>query len=297
MNLADKYADIDVFLGADHSQLEIRVLAQMSKDPLLIKLIQSGKDIHSSVGHELTGIAIEKIKKDRDTRTAIKGIHFGIIFGLQPDTLYLKLKADAAERGEQFDMKKERLTEIYNSYFNKFRRVKEFIEEQHSFAEENAYVMSLFGFMREIALAGDDTRTTFWANQAVNSPIQSTAHQLMLVAMAVMEMKKKTYKLLQRTSMEIHDSLYVFSKLRNLVEAHRQFIQLLEKAILEYVKKWWPEVNWVVPLKAEAKAGLRLGVMVDYSGQPPEEFLEMWCQKNRDFEKKLREEMKKGSGQ
>lgn len=95
--------------------------------------------------------------------------------------------------------------------------------------------------------------------------------------------------------MEIHDSLYVFSKLRMLAEAYKQFIHLLEKDVLVYVKLLWPEVNWVVPLKAEAKAGLRLGVMVEYKGESPEEFIEMWCQKNQKFEKKLKEEMRKGN--
>ncbi len=294
MSLASKYADLDIYLGADHSQLEIRVLAQMSKDVLLTELLQTGEDIHSSVGYELTAIPIEKIKKDRDIRTAIKGIHFGIIYGLTEETLYLKLKADAAERGEQFNMTREELGKIYKGYFRKFKGVAEFIEKQHQFAQDNAYVMSLFGFSREIAIAGDETRSTFWANQAVNTPIQASAHQLMLVAMAILGLKQKTYSLLQRPSMEVHDSLYVFVKLMKLAEAYKQFIQLMEKEILVYVKKWWPEVNWVIPLKAEAKAGLRLGVMVEYKGESPEEFIEMWCQKNKKFEKKLREEMKKG---
>lgn len=294
MSLASRFEDLDVYLGADHSQLEIRVLAQMSKDKLLTELLQTGEDIHSSVGYELTGISIEKIKKDRDIRTAIKGIHFGIIYGLTEETLYLKLKADAAERGEEFSMTREELGKIYKGYFRKFKGVAEFIETQHHFAQDNAYVMSLFGFSREIAIAGDETRSTFWANQAVNTPIQASAHQLMLIAMAILGLKQLTYNLLQRPSMEVHDSLYTFVKLLNLPEAYKQFIRLMEKTVLVYVKKWWPEVNWVIPLKAEAKAGLRLGVMVEYKGESPEEFIEMWCQKNRKFEKKLKEEMKKG---
>lgn len=294
MSLVSNFSDLDVYLGADHSQLEIRVLAQMSKDPLLIALVKSGEDIHSAVGHELTGVSVEKIKKDRDVRTAMKGIHFGIIYGLQPESLYYKLLNDAIERHEQFNMSKEEVVRLYKKYFAKFSGVAKFIEYMHGFAEENAYVETLFGFQREIAIAGDETRTTFWANQAVNSPIQGTAHQLMLIAMAILEIKKKTYNLLQRASMEVHDSLYTFVKLIQLQEAYKQFIYLLEKEVLVYVKKWWPEVDWVVPLKAEAKAGFRLGVMAEYKGEPVEEFVEKWCQKNREFEKKMKEDMKKG---
>lgn len=297
MSLVSKFGELDVYLAADHSQLEIRVLAQMSKDELLIKLIKSGEDIHSAVGYELTGISVEKIKKNRDIRTAIKGIHFGIIYGLQAESLFYKLQTDAVERGEKFDMSLQKVTDLYNSYFKKFKGVKAFIDKQHQFAQDNAFVETLFGFVREIALAGDETRNTFWANQAVNSPIQGTAHQLMLVAMAILRMRPKTYHLLRRPSMEVHDSLYVFVLLKQLVEAYAQFIYLLETEVLVYVKKFWPEVAWVVPLKAEAKAGLRLGVMVEYKGESPEEFIEKWCQKNAAFEKKLKEEMKKGVGQ
>lgn len=293
MSLVSEFADLDVYLGADHSQLEIRVLAQMSKDKRLIELIQSGEDIHASVGHELTGQPIAKIMKDRPLRTAIKGLHFGIIYGLTEESLYYHLLNEALERGEPFNMSKEDVAKLWKAYFKRFSGVAEFIEHQHQFAQDNAYVETLFGFVREIAIAGDETRTTFWANQAVNSPIQGTAHQLMLIAMAIIGIKPQTYNLLQRPSMEVHDSLYVFVKLLKLVEAYKQFNQLMEKEILVYVAKWWPEVKWVVPLKSEAKAGFRLGVMVEYAGEPPEEFVEKWCQKNQQFQIKLQKEMKK----
>lgn len=191
MNLVDKFGDMDVFLGVDHGQLEIRVLAQMSQDPLLLKLVQSGEDIHSGVGHELTGIAIEKIKHDRDIRTAVKGIHFGIIFGLSEENLYYHLKSEALERGEEFNMDKEEVARLYRSYFKKFRGVKDFMDGQIEFGKEHGFVKTLFGFQREISLAGDETRTTFWENQCRNSPIQGTAHQLMLISMAVLNLKNR----------------------------------------------------------------------------------------------------------
>jgi len=259
----------------------------MSGDELLISLLQSGEDIHASVGHELTGKPLAVLKKDREARTAFKGLHFGIIYGMVPDSLYYKLMADAQKNKEPFNYSREDVFEWHATYFKRFKRVKEFIERQHEFAEKHGYVETLFGFPREIAIAGDESRQTYWANQAVNTPIQGTAHQLMLVVMAIMELKKKTYSLLQRPSMEVHDSLYVFTMLKQLVKAYQQFMHLMEKDVLVYVKKLWPEINWVVPLRSEAKAGFRLGVMVEYAGQSPEEFIDMWCQRNRDFEQKM----------
>ena len=291
MSLANKFRDLDVYMAADHSQLEIRVLAQMSQDKRLIYLIQHGDDIHGDVGHELTGKPKEQIKKDRTLRTTIKQLHFGLIFGMTAESVYFKLKTDCAKRGEKFLMTLDEVTKLYNSYFEKFTGVARFIRDQHKFAEDNSHVDTLFGFVREIALAGDDTRGTFWANQAVNSPIQGTAHQLMLIAMAIIGTKPKTYDLLQAPSMEIHDAFYIFSKLDKMQETYKQFIHLMEKEVLVYVKKWWPEVNWVVPLKAEAKAGLRLGVMVEYKGQTSDEFVEEWCLANQAFQKRLKKEM------
>jgi DNA polymerase I len=293
MNLAEKFAKTKVYWAMDHSQLEIRTLAQMSGDKLLIQLLQSGEDIHCAVGHELTGIPIAKIAKDRDTRTAIKGIHFGIIYGLSAKSLFYTLKIQAAERKEKFDMTEEEVTKLYKRYFKKFSGVTQFLEEQVEFATENGYVETLFGFQREVSIAGEEGRDTYWRNQAVNSPIQGTAHQLILISMAILDMKPVTYNLLQDLCMEIHDSLVGFCNLEDLPETYAQGKKLLEKDVLVYVAKHWPEIHWKVPLKADAKAGFRMGVLVEkYKGEPAEEFLEMWCQKNSEFEKKLAAEMR-----
>jgi DNA polymerase I-like protein with 3'-5' exonuclease and polymerase domains len=292
MSLATKFGNLDVYLSFDHSQLEIRVLAQMSGDKLLTDLIQSGEDIHSAVGHELTGISIEKIKKDRDTRTAVKGIHFGIIYGLTAKSLFARLKADAAERHQQFDMSFEDVERLYNRYFDRFAGVKKWLEEQVAFAMEHGYSKTMFGFKREISQVADEDRTTFWRNQAVNSPIQGTAHQLLLISLAIVEMKKQTYNLWQRMCMEIHDSLVTYVMLTNLPAAYKQGVYLLETDTLEYVKRHWPKIAWKIPLKAEAKVGFRMGVLVEgYAGGSIDEFIENWCIKNREFEKKMKKQM------
>ena len=291
VNLVSKFGELDVLLGADHSQLEIRVLAQMSKDKLLIQLLQSGEDIHSSVGHELLHKPVRAIRKDRPLRTAIKGLHFGIIYGLSDLSLYYHMKAEVEQLSEEFTMTPEEVAALKKNYFRRFSGVAEYIENQHQFGEKNGFVETLFGFKREIAIAGDEQRDTFWKNQAVNSPIQGTAHQLMLIAMAIIRLRKKTYDLLQRPSMEVHDSLYIFTLLKQLQEAYKQFNYLMEKEVLAYVKKWWPEVDWVVPLQSESKAGFRLGVMVEYRGEPPGQFIDMWCEKNQQFQKRLKAQL------
>ena len=76
MTLVEKFKDLDIYFGIDYSQLEIRIAAQMSLDKRLVGILQSGEDLHSTVGHLLTGIPVEKIRKDRETRTNIKGFHW-----------------------------------------------------------------------------------------------------------------------------------------------------------------------------------------------------------------------------
>jgi DNA polymerase I-like protein with 3'-5' exonuclease and polymerase domains len=295
MTLAEKYGDLEIFWAVDHSQLEIRFLAQVSKDPILMALVSSGEDIHSAVGHELTGQSIEKIKKNRELRTAIKGIHFGIIYGLKPKALYYKLKADALKFRQPFDMSEEDVTKLYNRYFERFMGVKSWLGSQVEFAEEHEYVMTMFGFKREIIQQGDDTRGTFWMNQAVNTPIQGGAHTLLLIAMAITSMKQQTYNLLQKLAMEGHDALVGYTKLKELVETYKQAVYLMEKEVLLYVKKEWPELDWKVPLKAEAKAGFRYGVLVPYAGESTEVFLESWCKKNHELELRVEEEIRKAA--
>lgn len=290
-SLAEQFKDYRVGFGFDHSQLEIRFLAQVSQDKRLIELLHSGTDIHSAVGHELTGIPIEKIKKNREIRTAIKGIHFGIIYGLSPHSLYLKLKIEAARRKEKFEMTEQDVTDLFNRYFERFSTVKEWIDEIVRFAEQHGYVETIFGFRREVSITGDEERGTYWRNQAVNSPIQGGAHTLMLMCLAILKKKSKTYKLLQDLNMEIHDSLVGGCRLEQLPEVYRLGKHLLEKEVIAYIDEYFPSVKWCVPLESEMKAFFRLGVPCEYKGGSVDEWLDSWCRANLKFETDLAKQL------
>jgi DNA polymerase I-like protein with 3'-5' exonuclease and polymerase domains len=150
-------------------------------------------------------------------------------------------------------------------------------------AEDKGYVDTLFGFRRDI-YQNDDTRKTHWANQALNTPIQGSAHQLVLMAMAILDQKPKTYNRLQTPVMEIHDSLYFFTKLRYLQEANRQIKQLLEHDVVEYAVEHFGR-RLKVPLIAETKAGFCMGSMVEYEGMATDVFLSAWRKKHREVER------------
>lgn len=276
------------FFALDYSQAEIRMLAELSGDPILLKQFQEGFDIHSSIGHELTGWSKERIKADSKTRQLVKNMVFAIIYGVSRDGLYDYVIAKVREQdGEKADLKsisRKKLISLYDAFFKKYKYVKRFIEKMREQAAALHYVDTLFGFRREIT-EQDDSRETFWGNQAVNSPIQGTAHQLILMAIALLQQKPKTYALLQTPLMEVHDALYFFVKVRDLPEAYKQGIQLLKHDVVKYAEKRF-KYQLKVPLEAEAEAGFCLGSLVEYTGQPVAEFLKEWKKEHLEVEEK-----------
>lgn len=309
--LVKKYGDLlEVFLAMDHSQLEIRILAQLSRDPLLLKLLNNAADIHSQVGNQLTGKPVEEVINDRDLRTFVKSLHFAIIFGKGPKGLHQALSTIRFDEGtpnETVGVKSSRnfkpdgtpeiisfeeVEELYNAYFTKFRGVRDFMNGCIAQVESEGFIQTAFGLIREI-FAGVDSesgRTSFWKNMALNTPVQGTAHQLMIIALAVLHLKPKTFGILQNIIMEIHDAADFSVKLNQLPEAYKSAKFLLVDTVLEYVHKWWPELNWVTPLVTDAKAGFRFGCLVKYKGQTPVAFIEEWCQANKKLEESFEKE-------
>ena len=276
--LPDDILDLEVFLAADYSQIEIRMLAEVSGDPGLVNAFNSGADIHCAVGHDLTGKSHEEIKKDKDLRSFIKNCHFGLVYGLSEEGLFYYLKAKGIKTTEK------KAAKFHRNYFHKYPRVKAFIERMRAMAERDGFVETIFGFRRLIGIEED--RDTNPENQAVNSPIQGAAHQLMLMAMGMLSLKPKAFPLLQNPVMEVHDALVLRVKLRDLPAAYKQIEDLLEHGVPKAVEKLFG-FKLKVPLKCEVDAGFRYGAMVpEYNGKPVVEFLKDWLAVNTESETK-----------
>lgn len=265
-----KYGNTRIFLGFDFGQIEVRVLAQLSGDKNLIKDCKSG-DIHSKVGHTMTGWAIEKIKKDKKTRTLTKNIHFGIMYGLNPDGVYNFILA----KDPDITVTREEVHKMYEAYFRRYPGVKRLTEVLRRMAEEKGYVENMFGFRRPLDTNQNNDENdeetggggAYWGNQAINTPIQGAAHHLMLMAVAALRKKKKKYlKLLGIPTMEVHDALYFFVKLKHMIKAFILGKELLEKEPLELVAKKFPKIEWDMPIIVEGKSGFRLGDTVENEG-------------------------------
>jgi DNA polymerase-1 len=266
--------DLYTFLILDYGQVEVRVAAQMSGDKNLLKdCLES--DIHTVVGVNMTGWSADKIANDKPTRTLTKNVHFGILFGISKQNLFEFIKA----MDPNFKGTREQVEEAYDKYFKRYPGVARFIEKQRSFAAENGYVETLFGLRQPLIIKGfksqneddidfmseefiadvKDDRAASWRNQAVNGPVQGTAHQLMECALVNLHRKPKRYEVLGVPVMEVHDALYMRVKFLALIEAYRKSRYLLEKESLNTVKSDFPEIDWKVPIVTEAETGLRLG--------------------------------------
>lgn len=287
--------DLEVGLAADGSQIELRALAELSKDRLLIRQFQEAaldrgnplKDVHCQVGHMMTGWELERIHKDKKTRRVCKNIHFGLAFGLGEDAVYpyvvAKMRAVDGPNCDLSDITPTRMKKLHQNYFKKYTGVAQFIADQRIKAEKQGFVETLFGFRRE--LQSDDGRGTYIGNQAINSPVQGTAHQFLLIALALLDLKPRTYNQLQKCIMEVHDALFFRVQLRNLVEAYKQLMGLFEVDAYNYAQKKFG-IKLQVPLLAEAAAGMCMGSMVDYTGEPLKEFVETWRKKQLEVESK-----------
>jgi DNA polymerase-1 len=260
----------------------------MSKDPLLISQFRKGLDIHCAVGNALTGWSFERIKAEKNLRKMVKNMHFGIVFGINEENVYdyvvAKIREIDGENADLTGITPETCKKCFRMYFVRYKGVARFIETMRAKAERDGYVETIFGFRRSI-YQEDETRDTYWGNQAINSPIQGSAHTLVLMAMALLHQKPVTYSLLRpRPIMEVHDALFFLVKLRDLPRAFAQGKQLLETEVVEYSKKYFGK-TLQVPLIAEAEAGFCLGSCVEFTGQPLPEFLDAWRAKHQKVEK------------
>lgn len=287
--------DIEVFLSADGKQIEIRALAELSRDPVMIKLLQDSakdrnnknKDFHSLNGHMLTGRSIESISSDKSLRKSIKNLIFGIVFGKAEKGMYDYVVAKVREaEGAQADLTgitPASIAKLYKKFFKVYDGVRKFIINQRLKAESQGFVETLFGFKRHIKKDGDDERGSYWGNQAINSPVQGTAHGFVLIAMALIDLKPKTYNHLQNIIMEIHDQLVFKVKLRNLLSAYDQIMHLFEVGAPAYAEEKF-DLKLQVPLMAETEAGFCMSSMIGYEGESIEKFIEAWRKKQAEID-------------
>ena len=245
------------------------------------------------MGHELTGWDRDKIAHDRETRVAIKGFHFGLIYGLTVKGMVAHLLREGV--GPKIANEKN-VQKMYDRYFKRYFRVKEFIEAMREMAKEHGYVENILGFRCPINVPiedeSDDSGRGFWANLAINAPIQGGAHQVLFICLALLQRNQEKYKLIKTPESEIHDSLWTRLKLRRLFEAMKLVKQLAEHDVIQVLRDEF-KIDWQVPFQTDIAAGFRYGVTVEIGEQTTMgEFMNEWCVKNQACQRELWKEIR-----
>ena len=187
-----------VFVDADYSQIELRILAHMSKDQTLIEAYRHAQDIHRLTASEVFHVPFEEVT-DLQRRNA-KAVNFGIVYGISSFGLSQGLSITRKEAGEYIEQ-----------YFKTYPKIKECLDNLVKEGKENEYVSSLFGRIRPISelKSSNFMQRSFGERIAMNSPIQGTAADVIKIAMNRVNDRLKREKMRSRLVLQVHDELLI----------------------------------------------------------------------------------------
>ncbi len=220
-------------LSADYSQIELRLLAHFSGDPLLTRAYQNNEDIHTLTASEVFGVPAAEM--DKQTRSRAKAVNFGIVYGISPFGLANQLGIPMAEAKAYIER-----------YFARYAGVQAFIEKTLEETRKTGSVRTLFGRLRPIPdmESRNPNQRGFAERTAINTPLQGTAADLIKLAMISLDQKIAERNLKTRMVLQVHDEL-----LFEVPENETAEVERLVRAEMEGVVK----LN--VPLIADLKSG------------------------------------------
>lgn len=225
-----------VLLSADYSQIELRIVAAISRDEAMISAFKENKDIHTATAARVYNVSEADVTKDM--RRAAKAVNFGIIYGQTAFGLAGSLGIGRTEAKE-----------IIDNYFLQYPGIKQYMDDTINYARENGYVKTLKGRKRYLADINSANQTVrgFAERNAINSPIQGTAAEMIKLAMIKVHHALKQTTLQSRMILQVHDEL-VFDVPENEVEELKQLVvSCMESAMT---------LPYDVPVNAEAGIGV-----------------------------------------
>ena len=222
-----------LFLSADYSQIELRLMAHFSRDPHMVEAFRSGQDIHAATAAKIFNISIDQVTKDQ--RRQAKTANFGIIYGISAFGL-----------AQQLDCSRSEAKALIDGYFAAFPGVIDYIEKQKELARQQGYAITLFGRKRYLPdiLSNNATVRSFAERNAVNSPIQGTAADIIKMAMVTIHRRLKEEGLKAQMIMQVHDELN-FNVPVNEVDKVREIV----------INEMQNVVHLTVPLIADCGVG------------------------------------------
>ena len=218
-----------IYIDADYSQVELRVLAHISKDENMMHAFLNDEDVHKQAASKVLGIPIEEVTKEQ--RSSAKAVNFGIVYGISDFGL-----------SEQLGISRKEAKSYIEQYLEKYSGIKKFMDDIVEEAKEKGYVETLFHRRRYIPELSSNNYMVrqFGARAAMNTPIQGTAADIMKIAMINVFNKLKEENLDADLVLQVHDELILECKIDQKDKVAKLLKENMENAI-----------SMVVPLKVE----------------------------------------------
>jgi DNA polymerase-1 len=221
-----------LFLSADYSQIELRIMAALSGDKVMIEAFANGEDIHSATAAKIYNIPLAEVTSDM--RRKAKTANFGIIYGISPFGLAQRLNIPRNEAKQLID-----------DYFINFPQVKEYMDEQILLARKRGYVETIMGrrrYLKDITSENAAVRG-FAERNAINAPIQGSAADIIKVAMVRIQKRFDAENIVSRMNLQVHDELNF-----DLLKSETEVVKRIVKEEMEHA------VELTVPLEVEMEA-------------------------------------------
>lgn len=216
-----------ILFSADYSQIELRIMAALSKDENMIDAFKNGRDIHATTASKVFHTPLEEVT--RDQRSQAKAVNFGIIYGISAFGL-----------SQNLNIPRKEAAEIIESYFLEFPAVKNFMDEMVHKAQDSEYAETVLGrrrYLRDINSRNQTVRG-FAERNAVNAPIQGSAADMIKIAMINIHKWMKEEGLKSKMILQVHDEL--------VFDAHKDELDLLKSKVEEYMKT---AISFDVPME------------------------------------------------
>ncbi|MDX2249624.1 MAG: DNA polymerase I [Bacteroidia bacterium] len=222
-----------LLLSADYSQVELRIMAAMSQDPNMMEAFVQKEDIHRATASKVFGVAPHEVTSDQRSRA--KAVNFGIIYGISAFGLSQRMGLTRLEAKE-----------VIEAYFAQYRRVQAFMDECVEKARKTGYVETYFGRRRYLTDINSKNATVrgFAERNAINSPIQGTAADIIKLAMIQVAEAMKGENLKSKMVLQVHDEL--------VFDVHRSEVEVVRELVRE---KMLNAVNIGVPMDVEVGVG------------------------------------------
>ncbi|MBI2847290.1 MAG: DNA polymerase I [Chloroflexi bacterium] len=228
-----------LLLSADYSQIDLRVLAHLSQDTALIEAFHRGEDIHASTASHVFGVPMENVTPDM--RRLAKVVNFGIIYGMSDYGL-----------SQRTELSQEEASTFINNYFQKYPRVREYMESTKRLAQERGYVQTLLGRRRYIPEINSSNAQARQAAErmAINMPVQGTSADIIKVAMVRIHRAMQEQCIKSKMILQVHDELIFEVPKGELADMKALAQDAMSRA-----------VELSVPLKVDLKVGTTWGEM------------------------------------